>query len=86
MPTYDYRCKACGHVFELLHNMSENPAPDCPKCGQACERMVSGGAGLIFKGKGFYSTDYSRSRRAACDSNVRCCGRTEPCDAPPCRE
>jgi len=58
MPTYDYRCTACGHVFDLFHGMSEHPAPDCPKCGRPCERVISGGAGLIFKGQGFYATDY----------------------------
>ena len=87
MPTYDYRCKACGHALELFHGMSETPAPDCPKCDRACERMISGGARLIFKGNGFYATDHRGSPgRASCDRTTRCCGRTEPCDAPPCRE
>jgi putative FmdB family regulatory protein len=86
MPTYDYRCEACGHVFELFHRMSEDPTPDCPECGQSCERMISGGAGLIFKGSGFYATDYGAAGRSACDRTTRCCGRTEPCDSPPCRD
>ena len=84
MPTYDYKCQACGHVFELFHAMSEELAPACPECGQTCERMISGGAGLIFRGNGFYATDYNGSRGTTCDRNVRCCGRSEPCKAPPC--
>ena len=85
MPTYDYRCKGCGHVFELFHGMSEDPAPECPECGQACERVISGGAGLIFRGNGFYATDYRDGRgTASCGRTTRCCGRSEPCNAPPC--
>ena len=85
MPTYDYKCKGCGHVFELFHGMSENPAPHCPKCGEPCERLISGGAGVVFKGNGFYATDYrGNPGRASCDRTTRCCGRTEPCDTPPC--
>ena len=85
MPTYDYKCRTCGHVFELFHGMSEDPAPHCPKCGDSCEKVISGGAGLIFKGNGFYATDYGRSMGgASCGRTTRCCGRTEPCETPPC--
>ncbi len=57
MPTYEYRCPK-GHDFELFQSMSEEPGADCPECGEAAERLMSGGAGLIFKGEGFYITDY----------------------------
>ncbi len=59
MPTYDYRCAACGHVEEIFHGMSEKPKKTCPKCKKPkLERLVSGGAGFLFKGDGFYLTDY----------------------------
>jgi putative FmdB family regulatory protein len=58
MPTYDYRCPACGTDFEKFQKMSDPPAADCPSCGAAAERRMSAGAGLLFKGSGFYITDY----------------------------
>jgi len=59
MPTYEYRCPK-GHAFEVFQKMSDEPVTTCPECGQAAERVVSGGAGFLFKGEGFYITD-SRS-------------------------
>lgn len=59
MPTYDYACRACGHALEIFHSMTEAPKKKCPKCGKnKLERQIGGGAGVIFKGSGFYSTDY----------------------------
>lgn len=58
MPTYDYRCSACGHEFEKFKKMSEVAHAECPQCGAQAERLISGGAGLVFKGSGFYITDY----------------------------
>lgn len=57
MPTYEYRCPE-GHTFELFQPMSAAPVADCPECGKAAERMLSAGAGFLFKGSGFYITDY----------------------------
>jgi|SRR5690606_5141614 len=57
MPTYEYRC-ANGHAFELFQRMSEAPVDACPQCGAPAERLLSPGAGLLFKGSGFYITDY----------------------------
>lgn len=57
MPTYEYRC-VNGHLFELFQRMSEDPIDTCPECGAAAERQLSAGAGLLFKGSGFYITDY----------------------------
>lgn len=57
MPTYEYRCPK-GHHFERFQRMSDEPGADCPECGEAAERLLSGGAGFLFKGEGFYITDY----------------------------
>lgn len=57
MPTYEYRCLK-GHEFEQFQRMSDPPVAACPECGAEAERMLSGGAGLLFKGSGFYITDY----------------------------
>ncbi|HZD06279.1 MAG TPA: zinc ribbon domain-containing protein [Longimicrobiales bacterium] len=57
MPTYEYRCPR-GHTFELFQKMSDEPVATCPECGEEAERVISGGAGLLFKGEGFYITDY----------------------------
>ena len=58
MPTYEYRCRDCGRDFELFQRMSDEPLAPCPDCGSRAERLISGGAGLLFKGDGFYITDY----------------------------
>lgn len=57
MPTYDYECPK-GHRFEVFQKMSDEPVAECPQCGEAARRMISGGAGFLFKGEGFYITDY----------------------------
>ncbi|EKO79734.1 MULTISPECIES: FmdB family zinc ribbon protein [Leptospira] len=63
MPTYDYKCKACGQTFEQFHSMKDEPVKDCFLCGKKgeVERMISNGSGIIFKGTGFYVTDYKKS-------------------------
>ncbi|UYV12556.1 MAG: zinc ribbon domain-containing protein [Phycisphaera sp.] len=59
MPTYDYRCNACDHEFELFQSMSDSVKRTCPKCGKRkLERLIGTGAALLFKGSGFYETDY----------------------------
>ncbi len=58
MPTYDYRCSDCGHEFEVFHDMTDESLKDCPVCKGSVERLIGAGSGLIFKGSGFYSTDY----------------------------
>lgn len=59
MPTYEYECGACGHRFEKYQSMTEKAIKKCPQCGKVkVQRMISGGAGVLFKGSGFYQTDY----------------------------
>jgi|ERR671911_181887 putative FmdB family regulatory protein len=59
MPTYEYRCPD-GHAFEKFQKMTEKPRTKCPVCGKVAIRKISGGAGLVFKGSGFYITDYGK--------------------------
>jgi putative FmdB family regulatory protein len=64
MPTYHYRCKSCHHEFEELQNNSESALIECPSCKKhSLVRMIGGGAGLVFKGSGFYGTDYKKSSK-----------------------
>jgi putative FmdB family regulatory protein len=58
MPTYEYRCAECGTEFEKFGRMSDPPVQECPNCHAQAQRKISGGAGLVFKGSGFYITDY----------------------------
>jgi putative FmdB family regulatory protein len=58
MPTYDYVCKVCSNEFEIFQKMNEPPLEKCPQCGGKVNRKIGGGAGLLFKGSGFYITDY----------------------------
>ena len=59
MPTYDYQCQACGHNWELFQSMNDSPVKSCPKCKKRkAKRLLGMGAGIIFKGTGFYETDY----------------------------
>ncbi len=64
MPTYDYECKKCGHVFELFQNITDEPIDSCPECKGKVRRIIGTGAGIIFKGSGFYQTDYKNSCQA----------------------
>ncbi len=66
MPTYDYECRACGEKLEIFHSMTEAARKKCPKCGKSkLERLIGAGGGLIFKGSGFYITDYRSSEYQA---------------------
>ncbi len=59
MPTYEYECRACGHQFERFQSMTAKPLTRCPACKRArVRRLIGRGAGVLFKGSGFYQTDY----------------------------
>lgn len=85
MPTYEYECEGCGHRFEKFQYMNEQPIKKCPKCRKnSAKRLISAGSGIIFKGSGFYATDYRKrsssdkpkpgSCPAAKDNNPGCSG------------
>jgi len=58
MPTYEYECDKCGITFERFQKITEEPIKKCPECGGPVRRLIGAGAGVIFKGSGFYATDY----------------------------
>ena len=81
MPTYDYRCDACGKTHEIFHSMSESARRKCPSCGKLkLKRQIGSGAGILFKGSGFYQTDYrseSYKKGAAADAKESSGGGSE---------
>lgn len=78
MPTYDYECDACDHAFEEFQSMMDKPLKKCPKCGKSkLRRLIGTGAAIIFKGSGFYQTDYrSESYKSAAKAD-----QAKPADA-----
>jgi putative FmdB family regulatory protein len=72
MPTYEYECQRCGHVFERFQSMKDEPLKRCPECRGKVKRLIGAGAGIIFKGSGFYETDYRSEeyrRKAKAEKN-----------------
>lgn len=83
MPTYDYECLSCKDKFELFQQMKDQPLKICPKCQGKVKRLIGSGFGLIFKGSGFYETDYKKKNppvEAKKESNIQCSG----CDKTTC--
>ena len=70
VPTYEYECRVCCHSFERTQSMSEEPVKVCPECGKDVRRVINGGAGIIFKGSGFYVND-SKSKSSATASSQK---------------
>jgi len=78
MPTYDYKCNACGHVFEKFQSITAPAVRKCPKCGKLkVQRLIGTGAGVIFKGSGFYQTDYrSEAYKQAAEKDKPSAGKS----------
>ncbi|HMN48208.1 MAG TPA: zinc ribbon domain-containing protein [Ignavibacteriaceae bacterium] len=64
MPTYDYKCLSCSYKFEVFQSMNSKLIEECPKCGGKVKRLIGAGSGPIFKGKGFYQTDYKNPTKS----------------------
>ncbi|MDR1257326.1 MAG: zinc ribbon domain-containing protein [Spirochaetaceae bacterium] len=85
MPTYEYECKKCDHVFERFQSFKDDPVTVCPECGGDVRRLINGGAGIIYKGSGFYSTDKASGKPAAKDGKKSDSGdKTAGGTASPC--
>ena len=84
MPTYDYKCLKCGINFEAFQKMSDEALKNCPQCRGKVKRLISSGSGVIFKGKGFYATDYKKSNESSTkkEVNAPCAG----CDQSGCKQ
>jgi putative FmdB family regulatory protein len=78
MPTYEYYCKECKFEFEEFQSIASEPLQKCPKCNGKVERKISGGTGLIFKGSGFYITDYKNKKT----NTSKPTGKPNPKDKP----
>ena len=65
MPTYEYKCTRCNHLFEVFQKMSDEHLNECPKCGSPVKRLIGAGSGPIFKGSGFYHTDYKNNSKGS---------------------
>ena len=87
MPTYEYECRKCGHRFDKFQSIMADPVKTCPKCRGKVARVVSGGAGIIFKGSGFYQTDYKKSSHAshATDKSAEKKAASAPADGKPAK-
>ena len=70
MPTYEYKCKKCSHRFEIFQSMKDEPLKICPDCKGELKRLIGSGAGAIFKGTGFYQTDYKNSNKSSEKKNA----------------
>ena len=81
MPTYDYVCDACQHQFEAFHSIKADPIQKCPECGKKkLRRLIGPGAAIVFKGSGFYQTDYrsdSYKKGAAAEKTAATAGKSE---------
>src|SRR5262245_53290646 len=82
MPTYDYVCDACGHEFEQFQSITAAPLKTCPKCSRkALKRLIGPGAGVIFKGAGFYTTDYRSEAYKKAAESEKSAAKPEPAKA-----
>jgi len=84
MPTYEYECQACGHAFDELQTMVEAKLTKCPKCHKnKLARLIGSGSGMIFKGSGFYETDYKKKTGSSSDKKASSKPGSSPSTAAP---
>ena len=86
MPTYEYECTNCNKIFDIFQKMTDKPLDKCPKCHKKISRLIGGGSGIIFKGSGFYATDYRKSSSKGSDSKQKpgsCSATKEGCSSCP---
>ena len=84
MPTYEYRCEACGHRFERFQSMTDGPVKACPECRDEVRRLIGAGAGVLVKGTEPHAVGYRAAPAfPGCGREHPCCGREVPCDKSP---
>ncbi len=84
MPTYEYECERCGVRFDRFQGITEKPITECPECHGNVHRLISGGAGFIFKGSGQGRVSHRDSECSLQQTGKTCCGRDDRCGKPPC--
>jgi len=82
MPTYEYECVNCNKTFEVFQKITDEPLKACPKCHKKIHRLIGGGSGIIFKGSGFYATDYRKSGKES-QKSPSCPASKQGCSACP---
>lgn len=83
MPTYEYKCKQCGYVFEVRHSMNTDPGVLCPRCESGTQRIITGGDGFILKGA---SSNIIDNLSTKCGKEQTCCGKEILCEIRPCEK
>ena len=84
MPTYEYKCKKCGYIFEVKHSMNEDPLLFCPECKSQAQKVITAGSGFIIKGTQSRTIDNSHTTK--CGKDQTCCGKSTPCEIRPCEK
>ncbi|MCK9571688.1 MAG: zinc ribbon domain-containing protein [Candidatus Omnitrophica bacterium] len=77
MPTYEYECLSCKHKFDILQSITAKPITKCPRCGKKVKKLISSTGGFIFKGSGFYATDYKKSSKSSHHSEQSGCSKSK---------
>ncbi len=78
MPIYEYECLSCKHKFEIRQGITAKPLAKCPQCGKKLKKLISGSAGFIFKGAGFYATDYKKPSKPQSSPEAQACPLAKP--------
>ncbi len=83
MPTYEYECLGCKHKFDVLQSITAKPVTKCPLCGKKVKKLISSTGGFIFKGSGFYATDYKKAGKSGHATQSACPKAKEGCHGCP---
>ncbi len=84
MPTYEYVCTSCNDKFEIFQSIKDDPVQTCPQCGGQVKRLIGTGAGIIFKGSGFYVTDYKNNGNGKSNKSASAQPACATCDSGSC--
>lgn len=85
MPTYEYECLGCGNKFDIFQSITAKPIKKCPSCKGRVKRLIGAGAGIIFRGSGFYATDYRKGKSAEDTPRCTAAGKNGNCKSCPAK-